>query len=268
VLSAAQHAAFEESGLLRLPELVDAVVVAALRERILAHLDARGLVPDPCPPGFAVTPSKTASVVNAFGFEELWGKSALALLDALLGADSWRLPGHAGQLLAITFPLPAATWQLPHKVWHLDYTAPGTPRASGARSERSQEDLPGIQLFLCLARVEAGAGGTLVATGTQRFIDEIRRSAGPGWPGRSAEVRQRLKASVPWVRELCSLRPGEDRVARFMREPLRWDGTPLRVVELIGEPGDVYAMHPWLLHAPSANCGSLPRMVVTERIRR
>ena len=40
----------------------------------------------------------------------------------------------------------------------------------------------------------------------------------------------------------------------------------LQVVELTGEPGDVWLMHPWMLHAPSANCSERPRMVLTERI--
>jgi len=255
VLSPAQRATFEERGLLRLPASVDGRVVGALRERILAHLRARKLVPDPCPPGFAVTPSLTASVVNAHGFEEIWGASVPELLDALLGAGAWHRPKHAGQLLAVTFPA-GTSWQLPHKVWHLDYTAPGALRA-----------LPGIQLFLCVDRVAPHAGGTLVVTGTHRLIDALRHREGPAWPGRSAEVRRRLRLEVPWLRELGSLREGEDREARFMERPTRCEGAALQVVELCGEPGDVYAMHPWLLHAPSTNCGELPRMVLTERIR-
>jgi hypothetical protein len=122
--------------------------------------------------------------------------------------------------------------------------------------------LPGVQLFVCLDRVEPRAGATVVACGTHRRIDALRRRKGPSWPGRSADVREALKREVPWVRELCSLRAGEDREARFMRS----DGE-LQVVELTGEPGDVWVMHPWILHAPAPNCGARPRMVLTERIR-
>jgi hypothetical protein len=256
VLSAAQRESFEERGLLHLPGLVGARTLDALRERVLALFRVRRLVPDPCPPGFAVTPSFTASVVERFAFEEVWGGAVLALLVELLGAGSWRLPGHAGQLLAVTFPLPGATWQLPHKVWHLDYCAPGALRS-----------LPGLQLFLCLERVAPRAGGTLVACGSHRLIDTLRRRMGPAWPGRSAEVRRRLRAEVPWLAALLSLREGEDREARFMARPTLHDGAALQVVELAGEPGDVFAMHPWLLHAPSANCRGAPRMVLTERVR-
>lgn len=256
MLSAEQRASFEAHGLLRLPGLVETSVVAALRAQVLALFRTRGLVPDPRRPGFAVTPSLTASVVNARGFVEVWGARVPALLDDLLGAGAWHLPKHAGQLLAVTFPLSGVTWRLPHKVWHLDYRAPGALRA-----------LPGIQLFLCVDGVTPRAGGTLVICGSHRLIDALRCRAGPGWPGRSADVRRRLVAEVPWLQQLCSLREGEDREARFMQQPTSCAGVPLQVVELAGEPGDVFAMHPWLLHAPSANCGSLPRMVLTERIR-
>jgi hypothetical protein len=124
-----------------------------------------------------------------------------------------------------------------------------------------------VQLFLCVDRVAPHAGGTLVACGTHRLIDALRRREGPAWAGRSVEVRRRLRAEVPWLADLASLRAGEDREARFMSEVTPFAGAPLQVVELAGEPGDVYVMHPWLLHAPAANCGSLPRLVLTERIR-
>jgi hypothetical protein len=45
------------------------------------------------------------------------------------------------------------------------------------------------------------------------------------------------------------------------------EGADLQVVEAVGEPGDVVAMHPWILHAPARNCGTRPRMLLTERIR-
>jgi hypothetical protein len=80
-------------------------------------------------------------------------------------------------------------------------------------------------------------------------------------------VRQRLLERVPWLRELLSLRPGEDRVARFLERVDDVGGAALRVAELTGEPGDVVAMHPWLLHSTSPNCGDRPRLVVSERIR-
>ncbi len=38
----------------------------------------------------------------------------------------------------------------------------------------------------------------------------------------------------------------------------------LRVVEMVGEPGDVILMHPLMLHAASPNCSDVPRMVLSS----
>jgi ectoine hydroxylase-related dioxygenase (phytanoyl-CoA dioxygenase family) len=253
VLSVEQRAEFEERGLLCLRGLADAATVAALRARVLERI--RGLVPDPVPPGFAVHASATASLVKRVPFAEVWGADAAAIVDALVGADR-TVPPAAGQILATTYPSPAAEWRVPHKVWHLDYTAPGSLRG-----------LAGVQLFACLDRVAPRAGATVVACGTHRLVDALRRREGPAWPGRSQEVRKRLAAQVPWLRALTSLREAEDRIERFVDRAEVHEGVALQVAELAGEPGDVFAMHPWLLHAPALNCGDRPRLVLTERVR-
>lgn len=255
MLTPEQRDVFEACGLLHLPRLVDEGIVVALRERILDLLRERRLVPDPPPPGFTVHASHPSRVLRGCAFEELWGAAGVELLDDLLGRGRWRRPASAGQVLSISFPQHGVVWRLPHQSWHLDYQAPTALRA-----------LPGVQVFVCLDRVESHAGATPVACGAHRLIDALRRREPPDWPGRSADVRKRLRAAVPWLRELCSLREGEDREARFMREPTLHDGVPLQVVELAGGPGDVFAMHPWLLHTLAPNCGARPRLVVTERI--
>jgi len=256
MLSAEQRREFDERGVVRLPGAVDPRIAAGLRDEVLALVAARRLAPESPLPGFAVTPSRTAGVANARGFSETWGPRVLGAIDDLLGAGAWHAPKHAGQLLAITYPFRGVTWELPHKMWHLDYAAPGA--LSG---------MPGVQLFLCVDHVESRSGATLVAAGTPRIVDRIRRREGPAWPGRSADVRKALRREVPWFGDLCSLRPGEDRVARFMSHSTEHAGGSLRVVELTGEAGDVWAMHPWTVHDASPNCGSRPRMVLTERIR-
>jgi ectoine hydroxylase-related dioxygenase (phytanoyl-CoA dioxygenase family) len=44
------------------------------------------------------------------------------------------------------------------------------------------------------------------------------------------------------------------------------DGVPLRVVELTGEPGDVFLMHSDCFHAAAANRSGEPRMMLTEMV--
>jgi ectoine hydroxylase-related dioxygenase (phytanoyl-CoA dioxygenase family) len=256
VLTAEQRREFDERGIVKLPGAVDPRVAAGLRDEVLALVAARRLVPESPANGFAVTPSRTASVANAHGFEEIWAAAVISSIDDIVGAGAWHVPKHAGQLLAMTYPLRGVTWELPHQSWHLDYRAPG-----------AVSRIPGVQLFLCLDRVESHAGATLVAAGTPRLVDAIRRCEGPDWAGRSADVRQALRRESAWFHELCSRRPGEDRIARFMSQSTASAGGSLQVVELTGDAGDVWAMHPWMVHDASPNCGTRPRLALTERIR-
>jgi hypothetical protein len=255
VLTPQQQQRFEEQGFLRLPGAVDGAVAAGLRERVRDFLAARRLVPAAPGPLFAVHAGKTAPLVKALGFGETWGPKLLEAVDDLLGPGAWQLPRHAGQLLAISFPNEGREWRLPHKSWHLDYPAPTSLRRS-----------PGVQIFLCVDRVEPRGGATLVASGIHRLVDALRRRCEADWPGRSGQVRRLLQGEVPWLGALLSERAGEDRAARFLAESTLWNGVPLRVAPLTGEPGDVLAVHPWLLHAASPNCGTRPRLVLTERI--
>lgn len=247
MLTREMRAEFEARGVIHIPQAVDAAVVTAIRERVLEFLTRSA-------PGTGVKPSLTARVMRELDFTASWGPRVLALVDALLGAGGWEQPEKIGQLLAMTPPAPHG-WELPSKVWHLDYRAPGWLRG-----------LPGLQLFLCLDRVEPQAGGTLCVAGVHRLVDALRRRRGESWEGASADVRGSLAREVPWLAALLSLRSGEDRRGRFMSQPSDWQGVPLQVLELAGAPGDVFAMHPWLLHAPAPNGGARPRMVVTERI--
>ncbi len=256
MLSAEQRASFDERGIVRLPG-----AVARVSQRRFATR---------CSPGSRRAASRPSRRLRASrstrrssrasrtrtASRRSGARACVSAIDEILGAGAWHVPKHAGQLLSMPYPLPGASWALPHKIWHLDYRAPGAVKS-----------IPGLQLFLCVDRVEPRAGGTLVAAGTPRLVDAIRERAGPEWPGSSAEVRRALSHGVPWFRELCSLRAGEDRVARFMERSASFDGVSLQVVELAGEPGDVFVMHPWMVHNLSPNCGARPRLVLTERIR-
>jgi hypothetical protein len=57
-----------------------------------------------------------------------------------------------------------------------------------------------------------------------------------------------------------------DRVAHFLGAAHAADGIPLRVAELIGEPGDAILCHPLLLHVASHDVGDAPRFMRSQRI--
>ncbi|MEQ7126575.1 hypothetical protein ABN034_18845 [Actinopolymorpha sp. B11F2] len=59
-----------------------------------------------------------------------------------------------------------------------------------------------------------------------------------------------------------------DRRRRFLHEGAVVDGVPLRVVELIREPGEAYLMNSLLLHAPAPNALPTPRTMLIQVIGR
>jgi hypothetical protein len=256
MLNREQRRELELQGVVCLRGAAPAERVAAFREEVLRFIAANGIQPTGGGAYLAIPPSRTKRIARSHGFSELWGEGVVEAIDDVLGAERWTLPKFAGQILALNWPQPARPWQLTAQSWHLDYPAPGAATT-----------LPGLQLFLLLDRVEPRGGATLVAAGLPRLVDAIRQRRGPQWEGRSADVRGAVTREVPWFRELRTFRDGEDRVARFMEKATEFEGSPLHVVELCGEPGDVWLMHPWMLHTFSTNCRERPRMVLTERIR-
>ncbi|MDO8433332.1 MAG: hypothetical protein Q7S58_13080 [Candidatus Binatus sp.] len=91
----------------------------------------------------------------------------------------------------------------------------------------------------------------------------VRRDDPETWTPRNALIR-----ADPWVKALCSRAEDADRIERFMNRGANVDGIELRVVEMIGEPGDVYLVHPLMLHAPAINCAATPRIVLSSFVYR
>ena len=135
-------------------------------------------------------------------------------------------------------------WTVPHTVWHLDF-----PRLNSGM-------LPGVQVFACVDRVEVGGGGTLVVSGSHRLLNDCGAIS-------SKSIKRKLK-KLPYFHKLMSPGEPEDRVA-FLEKEEKELGVPLSVVELTGEPGDIYVTDLRLLHTVAPNVGPRPRMVMTQR---
>lgn len=145
---------------------------------------------------------------------------------------------------AILFTLPnATTWTLPHKHWHLDM-----PRLAAS-------GVPGVQIFAFLERVETGGGGTLAVTGSHRLLNQgVRISSG--------DLRKKL-VREPYFGELMADKSA-DRL-RLLREFGQVGDVALQVVEMTGEPGDVYFMDLRVLHTVAPNVRQIPRIMLTQR---
>lgn len=169
-------------------------------------------------------------------------------LDALLGAGSWPEPSDWGNVL-FTFPN-AERWRLPKATWHWD--SPIAPHRDGAA---------GLHVFVLLDRMRPGGGATLFVQGVHRLTLAYYAGLSPEERrAKHAAHRRRVTSSNAWLRQLMGTEPGpEDRIRHFMERASEVDGVPLRVREMTGEPGDVYLLHPLLLHSGASNARDTPR---------
>ena len=142
------------------------------------------------------------------------------------------------------FTLPNSDkWDVPHDVWHLD--APRLPNWG----------IPGIQIFTFLNTVAPAGGGTLVVAGSHRLVNGSERI-------RSRDVKRRLKKE-PYFRDLMS-KTAANR-DRFLQNVERCGDVDVQVLELVGQPGDVYFVDLRVLHAPAPNATLVPRVMLTRR---
>jgi len=190
----------------------------------------------------------THHVPKSVTFEQVGNAAVCGALDDLIGRGNWQRPERWGSLL-VTFPESTERWEVPRSNWHLDFPA-----------SRAHSGLAGVRIFTCLASLPAGGSGTVFVAGSHRLVQNLARE---GQHLRSADARMRLIRAYPWVKALCSRDEKADRVRRFMTEGTTVDGVKVRVVEMIGEAGDVLLVHPMMLHAPAMNCSSVPRFVLS-----
>ncbi|MDX1384210.1 MAG: phytanoyl-CoA dioxygenase family protein [Thermoanaerobaculia bacterium] len=249
MISEEQRATFRDRGVLRLPGLVPDEVAQAARDAVHRHLQGRGIRCDGRwrPEAFpAVQPYESSlSFVKALKKSRrvaaVVGAEILGVIDALLDEPASAMADHP-QLL-FTFPN-ASRWTVPPNVWHLDL-----PRYGGAAPS-------GVQIFTFLDSVAPAGGGTLALAGSHRFLNDRGHL-------KSAQVKKALRREVPYFRDLMGGET-EDRL-RFLRRAERHGEIELQVVEMYGEPGDVYFMDLRALHTLAPNTASIPRIMLTQR---
>jgi ectoine hydroxylase-related dioxygenase (phytanoyl-CoA dioxygenase family) len=249
MLTSKQIDEFDQLGLVRLPGAVPSRAADAMCDRVWQALHRKHQIERNDPDTWRRKRfGGTHHLPKTETFPEVGSPQIRAALDDLLGADNWEPPKTWGALL-VAFPESRDRWEVPHQAWHLDYPA-----------IRPREKPFAVRVFTCLAKLEAGGGGTLFLTGSHRLAQELVEKRGAE-SLRSREVSKGLTDESPWVRSLRSRDERVDR-ARFMQAGAEIDGIPIQVVEMTGEPGDVVLAHPMIVHSASTNCRSVPRIVV------
>ncbi len=85
---------------------------------------------------------------------------------------------------------------------------------------------------------------------------------------KSGKTKRLLANTEPWIRDLFTENDPTEREQRFLQEGKASDGTPLQVVELTGDAGDVILMDLCALHSISANVRSTPRLMIGQGLFR
>jgi hypothetical protein len=108
----------------------------------------------------------------------------------------------------------------------------------------------------------------LALAGSHRLVDRYSADAPEGpLVGNSVSWR-RLLNRENWTREL--IRPGDEpaRTTKLMASRGDADGVELRIVEMTGEPGDVYITDIHTFHCVAPNASNRPRIMLGRLFRR
>lgn len=196
-------------------------------------------------------------------FQAIFGASLRRLADEVLG-EGWSTSSAFGNLL-VSFP-DAQQWHLPGRdgFWHSDL---------GGRHDPG-DLFPTLRVFAVFGEMPAGCGGTLLVEGSDALIRRYIEA--------NPTVERSLKADVawhrdiPWLRDLtlatlptdADWRALDERRRRFMEQVTEVDGIPCRVVEVSGQPGDIFVCAPWTLHCKPPNASDRPRFIRAPSLAR
>jgi len=256
MLTPEQQAEFHRNGILRLPGAVPSRDADAMCDRIWTMLRERYQIRRDGPETWgARRVAGTHDLPKSMTFEEVASPAVCEMLDDLFGPANWQRPERWGFLL-IAFPESRERWNLPYKNWHLD-----------APVVRAMSGLFGVRVFTCLAKLPPGGGGTLAVAGSYRLAENLALNGGFDRM-RSGDLRKVLVSRHRWLKNLETPDKNADRIHDFMETTTTIGDADLRVVEMTGEPGDVFLMHPLMMHASSSNCLTVPRMVLSTTVYR
>ena len=176
-------------------------------------------------------------------------------ISDVLGTDEWHANKGWGAQFHLFPPVPMRPFDVAVGSWHCDspYDLPVEP-------------LESVQVISIFGDVAPRAGGMQVIEGSHRVIERVM--AGEGVPVKHAARRKMIMRSHPFFVDLATPGDPDERVARFMVRGDEIDGVPVRVVELSGEAGDVFLVHPRTLHCRPTNTGTEPRFMLSALARK
>lgn len=185
-------------------------------------------------------------------FKAIGSPALFTAIDCIFAGRSYQRPKDWGAFF-VAFPS-AKTWCVPSSGWHIDANYVSSLWPAG-----------GVKTFTLLGDVVPRGGGTLVLSGSHRLVHSWFQNNPPPVGARSADMRNLLQLH-PYIADLHRAGEPEDRIARFVDQPEQVDGIPLRVIEMTGGAGDVFLLHPLVLHVAAPNNAPEPRFLLSGGI--
>ena len=246
-LSCEQIHEYRDSGIVRLPDAVPRADIALMADKLWDELGRRfGILRNDPATWTKPRPAQLQAVARSGAFAPIVTPIIREAIEHALGPGNW---DEASSLFnpLVSFRAGNDSWEVPRRSWHVDAML-GASRPPPAR------------VFVLLAPIEPKGGGTMMVAGShilaQRLADES-----PQRKLSSEDVRETLKARYPWFALLCSRTDESDRAALMNEADIA--GVKVRAVEMIGDAGDAYLMHPCVLHAGTPIIRDTPRLAVT-----
>jgi hypothetical protein len=250
-----QQATFERDGILRLPNAFTRVAAGAMADTVWRFVerksDVRRTEPDTwLRPPMSFKSLKRDSVFNAL----VDNQSVRDALDGVFGVGGWNPPRPGVQVL-LTFPSPPP-WMLPHHLWHMDadFHQPTWPTFA-------------VKMFACVSELQPRGGATLALAGSHRLVAPFGATLDPGRRGGNQVTWGRFMKQHPGLAEIG--RPGSepDRTLRLRGATHDVNGVPVRIVEMCGDPGDVFITHLQVFHCAAPNANPAPRLMLGKPVR-
>ena len=231
---------FDRHGYVKLEEAIDAELVASIRSEIWAeYSELHGIK---CGDRSTWRQPRNAPVrakeheLNA----RIEDQPFVAAISDLLGDDDWKRPATWGGFI-VKFPegRRREDFDIPDDTWHWD----GSPKSRG------------LLTFTLYGRVRPAGGGTLIASGSPRWIDAYYDAMSPEELAKPHKAhRKALPSFDPWIAALMGRAESpRDRVEHFLHKEHEVRGIPTQLVELHGEPGDTWFCNLGMLHAVVPN---------------
>lgn len=249
----AEQAAFDRDGVVRLRGAVDSTAVGAMADAVWGFLGAHAGIdrvdPSTWPrgaPGVSLKRLKRSRTLR----DGVVSPAVEDTMRGLFGGDGWHASRSGPQIL-VTFPS-GEPWVVPSSPWHMD-----------AGFADDLVPVPAVKTFVVLESLAPRGGATMTLAGSHRLQAAYAASVGEDERGGGLESWSKLLRRDPWTDRLQRAGGEPERSASLLGGEVDVDGVPLRLVELTGEPGDVWLTHKHLYHCPSTCSTDRPRIVVS-----